>query len=106
MGAPGDSPTFDLKTGGLDLLVLRGTPTTAGAFFKVISINGGCHVFQAFGHCHRRCSDDGGHCVGSKQHGQKDTRPHDAKPPGEEYRSGSFRIRAGSPQAQQIAISI
>ena len=27
-------------------------------------------------------------------------------PPGEEYRSGSFRICAWSPQAQQIAISI
>lgn len=45
------------------------------------SINGGSHVFQAFGYCRGRYSDDGGHCLGSKQHSQKDTRPHDAKPP-------------------------
>ena len=67
------------------------------------------HPFQALSHCQRRCSHDSRRGVGSKQHGPKDARPHDAIAPGEEHRSGSFRICAGSSQAHrqvQIAISI
>jgi len=55
---------FDVASvGGLDLLVWRGTPATGHAFFNATSVSQPTdrHVFQAFGHCHRRCSDGGGH---------------------------------------------
>jgi len=70
---------------------------------------GGYYAFQAFGHCHRGYFNDGRRaCVGSKQHGRKDARPHHAKDAaGEEHRTGSIRICARSPQAEvQVTISI
>src|SRR5262245_34484228 len=70
---------------------------------------GGYYAFQAFGHCHRGyCNDGRRACVGSKQHGRKDARPHHAKDAaGEEHRTGSIRICARSPQAEvQVTISI
>jgi hypothetical protein len=78
-------------------------------FVRERFLNRRYYAFQAFGYCQRRCSDDGGHgCVGSKQHGRKDARSHHAKDaPSEEYRTGSIRICAWSPQAEvQVTISI
>jgi hypothetical protein len=96
---------------GCSRLGWDGTQRTAGAFCKcgASPIKGGYYAFHAFGHWQRRRFDDGGHgCVGSKQHGRKDARPHHAKDaPGEEHQTGSIRICARSPQAEvQVTISV
>jgi hypothetical protein len=69
---------------------------------SVSSIKGGYYAFQTVGHGQRGCFDPGRLCrMGSKRHSRKDARPHHAKDaPGEEHRTGSIRVCAGSPQAE------
>jgi hypothetical protein len=71
-------------------------------------MNGANSVLKIFGYHECRCSDGGEHrCMGTKQHGPKDPRPHHAEyPAGEKHRARSVRICPRTFEAEQVTISI